>query len=284
MMIARRARAVRTRIADMVASFRAPSKVLRRLKLAPLAARKLKDWPRFMYNYALGLVPNEPYVFRSGAQLQIGRGVDHVPIIEVFLREEYGRIADGATILDLGANIGTFSVYAASSARDVRIWAYEPLADFHALLAKNVEINRLGSAIRCFNCAVGADTGRRQLVVENAAFSFPTLLAAEGVRAGRRVEVECAALIEILDSNDLKHVDLVKMDCEGSEYEILYGAPDTCFERIREIRMEYHNLPAERCNVRDLMAFLQERNYTITMVNADAASRPSGNLWARKHA
>ena len=284
MTIAPRARAARPRIADMVASFRAPSKVLRRLKLAPLAARKLKDWPRFMYNYALGLVPNEPYVFRSGAQLQIGRGVDHVPIIEVFLREEYGRIADGATILDLGANIGTFSVYAATSARGVRIWAYEPLADFHSLLAKNVEINRLGGAIRCFNCAVGADTGRRQLVVENEAFSFPTLLAPEGIRAGRRVEVECTALIEILDSNSLQHVDLVKMDCEGSEYEILYGAPDACFERIREIRMEYHNLPAERCNVRDLMAFLRERNYTITMVSADAASRPSGNLWARKNA
>ena len=266
----------------MTASFRAPSKVLRRLKLAPLAARRLKDWPRFMYNYALGLVPNEPYLFRNGARLQIGRGVDHVPIIEVFLREEYGRIADGATILDLGANIGAFSVYAATSARDVKIWAYEPLADFHALLAKNVQINRLGDAIRCFNCAVGAEAGPRQLIVENEAFSFPTLLA--GVRAGRRVEVACAPLIEILDSNGLKHVDLVKMDCEGSEYEILYGAPDACFERIREIRMEYHNLAAERCNVRDLIAFLRDRNYNITMVSADAASRPSGNLWARKNA
>ena len=265
----------------MTASFRAPSKVVRRLKLAPLAARRLKDWPRFMYNYALGLVPNVPYLFRNGARLQIGRGVDHVPIIEVFLREEYGRIADGATILDLGANIGAFSVYAATSARDVKIWAYEPLADFHALLTKNVQINRLGGAIRCFNCAVGAEAGPRQLIVENEAFSFPTLLA--DARAGRRVEVACVPLIEILDSNGLKHVDLVKMDCEGSEYEILYGAPDACFERIREIRMEYHNLATERCNVRDLIAFLQARKYNITMVSADAASRASGNLWARKH-
>lgn len=271
-------------IADMAASFRSPSQVLRRLKLAPQAARKLKDWPRFMVNYALGLVPDQPYVFRTGARLQIGRGVDHVPIIEVFLREEYGSIPDGATILDLGANIGTFSVYAATSARNVKIWAYEPMAEFYSLLMENIRINRLDEAITGFSCAVAADSNTRQLFVESEAFSFPTLIASKDAPAAPRIEVRCATLIEILKSNGLTQVDLLKMDCEGSEYDILYGAPDTCFERIREIRMEYHNLPAERCNVTDLMAFLRNRKYDITLVSADAESRPSGNLWVRKHA
>jgi FkbM family methyltransferase len=268
----------------MAKSFRSPSKVLRRLKLAPLAVRKLKDWPRFMLNYALGLVPARPYVFRSGAQLQIGRGIDHAPIIEVFLREEYGAVPDGATILDIGANIGTFSVYAATSARDVRICAYEPMADFHSLLLQNVRLNGLERAIKCFNCAVAADASTRQLFVESETFSFPTLIAPQDAPRRRRVEVPCATLLEILDSNGLTQVDLLKMDCEGAEYEILYRAPHACFDRIREIRMEYHNLPAERCNVTELMGFLRERKYDITLVSADAASRPSGNLWARKHA
>ena len=265
----------------MAKSFRSPAKVLRRLRLTPLAARKLKNWPQFMWNYALGLVPDHPYVFRSGAQLQIGRGVDHVPIIEVFLREEYGGIPDGATILDLGASIGTFSVYAASSARNVRIFAYEPMADFHALLLRNVRINQLAGAVVCHNSAVAADAGSRALFMENEAFSFPTLL--EPGNAGRRIEVPCASLREILDSNRLRQVDLLKMDCEGAEYEILYGAADACFARIREIRMEYHNLPGERRNVNDLMTFLREKKYAITRLSDGAASRPNGNLWARKH-
>jgi FkbM family methyltransferase len=268
----------------MAKSFRSPGKVLRRLKLTPLAARKLKDWPRFMLNYALGLVPDRPYAFRNGARLQIGRGLDHAPIIEVFLREEYGAIPDGAAILDVGANIGTFTIYAATSARDVRICAYEPMPDFHAQLERNVRINGLDGAVRCFNCAVAADTGPRKLFVDSETFWFPTLVAPQDAARGTGVEVPCATLLDILDASGFAQVDLLKLDCEGAEYEILYNAAEACFARIREIRMEYHNLPAERRNVTALMAFLRERQYDITQVDADAASRPNGNLWARKHA
>src|SRR5262245_3242896 len=122
----------------MSAGFRAPSKVARRLRLTPLAARKVKTWPRFMFNYALGIVPGAPYSFRNRARLQIGRGVDHVPIIEIFLREEYGAVTHDAVVVDVGANIGAYSVYAAMSARGVKVYAYEPMPAFYRLLQENI--------------------------------------------------------------------------------------------------------------------------------------------------
>ena len=130
--------------------FRTPSKILRRLRLAPLAARHIRNWPRFMASYAWGAVPRSPYVFRSGARLQIGRGVDHVPIIEIFLRQEYGTVPDGAVIVDIGANVGTFSVYAGTSARNLTIYAYEPATEFFELLRHNLRLNGLESAVQCF--------------------------------------------------------------------------------------------------------------------------------------
>ena len=45
-----------------------------------------------MFNYALGLVPERPTRSATARALQIGRGVDHVPIIEIFLREDYGAV------------------------------------------------------------------------------------------------------------------------------------------------------------------------------------------------
>ena len=60
----------------------------------------------------------------------------------------------------------------------------------------------------------------------------------------RTVEVQCTRRSPTSSSrNALERVDLLKMDCEGAEYEILYGTPDRYLERIREIRMEYHQLP-----------------------------------------
>jgi FkbM family methyltransferase len=263
-------------------SFRSPSKVARRLMLMPLAARKIANWPGFMSNYALGLVPSAPYLFRNRAQLKIGRGVDHVPIIEIFLREEYGAVADGAVILDLGANIGTFSIYAATTARDVTIYAYEPMPDFFRLMEENVRLNGFEGAVKCFNSAVGGDARDRELFIDGTDFFFPTLLEPDASRVVRTIRVPCTTLVEILDSNNLARVDLVKMDCEGAEYEILYNTPLSYLNRIGEMRMEYHNLDGDRSNVDALAAFLTERGYDI--VRSRPTSSTNGNLWARKHA
>ena len=265
----------------MASGFRSPSKVARRLRLTPVAARKIRNWPRFMLSYALGLVPDTPYAFRNHARLQIGRGVDHVPIIEIFLREEYGSVANGAVILDVGANIGAFSIYAGMSARDVRIYAYEPTAEFYRLMQDNIRLNRLDDIVTCFNLAVGADAQVRELAIESSTFSFPTLFPPEDDRVTRTVRVQCTSLADILESNALERVDLLKMDCEGAEYEILYGTPARYLERIHEIRMEYHDLRVEGCNGEALAAFLRGRDYEITMMAS--AAQTSGNLWARKH-
>jgi len=250
------------------------------MKLTLLVSRKLKSWPSFMYNYALGFVPRVAYRFRNGARLRIGRGVDHVPIIEIFLRQDYGAIPDGAVILDLGANIGVFSIYAATTARKVRLYAYEPMPDFFQLMQENVRLNGLDDAVKCFNLAVAADAADRELFVAGTDFFFPTLVPPKSEQAATRAQVHCTTLANILDANALAHVDLLKMDTEGAEYEIFYRTPPSYFDRIREIRMEYHNLDADQRNVQSLKQFLITQRYRITHEQANTPT--NGNLWAKK--
>jgi FkbM family methyltransferase len=263
----------------MAESFRSPRKVLRRLRLAPLAARTLRSWPRYLWHYALGLVPASPYQFRNGARLQIGRGVDHVPIIEIFMRNDYGEVPDGAVVLDLGANIGAFSVYAATTARAVTVFAYEPMSDFFRLLQHNVRINGLDHNVKFFNVAVGSDSRDRNLIVGSERFSFPTTVDAL-YRGTSTLRVPCTSLEQIFSANRLSRVDLLKIDCEGAEYEILYGSPPRIFEKIVEIRLEYHDLGIERCSAKSLKEFLKSQNYVITFDKA--MTETGGILWARK--
>lgn len=264
----------------MAKSFRSPAKIVRRLKILPEAMRHVKNWPSFMWNYALGLVPEEPYRFRNGAKLRIGRGVDHVPVIEIFFREDYGAMPSDAVIVDLGASVGVFSVYAAATAKHVRIFAYEPMPESCRLARENARLNGFEEAIRTSNYAVGGQAGDRELYVAGTDFFFPTLLGPAGNPQADKIVVHCTTLAEILEANGLDRVDLLKMDIEGAEYEFLYGAPERCFEHIREIRMEYHDLDGDRRNVGGLKRFLADRGFTLTREKAVSAN--NGNLWARR--
>ena len=264
----------------MAKSFRSPGKVARRLKLLPEAMRHVKNWPSFMYHYALGLVPAKPYRFRNGAKLKIGRGVDHVPVIEIFFREDYGEMPRDGVIVDLGASVGVFSVYAAATARDLRIFAYEPMPASFRLAEENARINGREREISTFNYAVGGEAKDRDLFVAGTDFFFPTLLTPEDESRAERITVHCTTLAEILETNRLAQVDLLKMDIEGAEYEFLYAAPPACFERIREIRMEYHDLDGDRRNVASLKRFLTGQGFTVT--REQAVTPTNGNLWVRR--
>jgi len=264
----------------MSKSFRSPAKVMRRLTMAPSAAREVKNWGSFIYHYALGLVPQGTYNFRNGAHLKIGQGIDHAPIIEVFLRREYGPIADGAVIVDLGASIGTFSVYAGTIARKTTIYAYEPLPGFFDLLQENLRLNRLDGTVRSINAAVAGAPGERDLVVTGGKFYFPTLLRREGEAGTRSIRVPCTTLPDIIDAHGLTRIDLLKMDCEGSEYEILYAVSDSYLRRIAEIRLEYHNLDADQCNRQGMAAFLRAKDYEICLTKENTPT--NGILWARR--
>ena len=230
-----------------------------------------------MYHYALGSVPTNAYSFRNGARIQIGRGVDHVPIIEIFMRRDYGSVPDDAVVLDLGANIGVFAVYAAVTARSTRVFAYEPMDSFYELLQENVRLNGCSDAVTCSRQAVAGTAAERALYFDGPDLLFPTLVPPDRTASGARVG--CVSLDRILSDHGLARVDLLKMDIEGAEYEVLYGA-ESCLDRIREIRMEYHAIDETDRNVEGLQRFLTASGFRITRLKA--SSRTHGNLWAAR--
>ncbi len=261
----------------MAGSVRSPRKVARRLKLLPLARRELRSWPRFMWCYALGIVPKRPYVFRNGARLRIARGVEHVPIIEIFLRRDYGEVPEDATILDLGASTGVFAVYAMAQTTRSRVLSYEPMPGSYALLGDNVRLNGVGDRVTAERAGVTGEGGERELIVGTF---FPSFIAEAPTVAGatETLTVPCVALADIFARHDLDAVDLLKLDIEGAEYEVLYDADPDVLGRIHEIRMEAHDLDDDGRNVKALKRFFADAGFVVTREDRD----PGGTvaLWA----
>lgn len=162
---------------------------------------------------------------------------DETVIGEVVERRAYRRsgffdIEPGDRWLDLGGNIGTFAVLAASLGAEVR--SFEPEPDNHALLERNVAENGYGGAV----------TTRRAAIVAGAAGQRPLFLCNGGanhyrhtltpIRGRQPIAVDCLSLGPLLDG----WPTAVKLDIEGSELPMLDGAHG--WPGIRKLVFEYH--------------------------------------------
>ena len=74
--------------------------------------------------------------------------------------------------------------------------------------------------------------------------------------------VKSISLAGALEKAELELCDLLKLDCEGAEYSILFSAPRSVLERFKYIVMEYHD-NVTQYNHEDLMRFLTEQGFQV---------------------
>src|SRR5262249_53466547 len=92
--------------------------------------------------------------------------------------------------------------------------------------------------------------------------------------------VDCIGLKDVLNNNRLSRVNLLKINAEGAEYEILYSAPKECFDKIDEIRLEYHEHKSDKYNLEGLKSFLEGFGYVTTHLYRHTDHE--GFLWMKK--
>lgn len=154
-------------------------------------------------------------------------------------------LAPGMTVVDVGANQGYFSLYAAS--KGATVYAFEPCRENFEMLKWNVENNGFGDRVKIFNAAVTGRQGQVPLFVfedTSGEIDLATVTTSNRYVDGARVQTRCTESMT-LDSliNDLRIsiCDFLKMDCEGAEYEILRSTSRHSFRKIARIAMECHD-------------------------------------------
>jgi FkbM family methyltransferase len=151
----------------------------------------------------------------------------------------------GETIVDVGANVGTFALAAARAFPQAPIICLEPEASAYALLEDNIRRNRL-TQVRTINTACGGAAGEQVLYARriqvNAPTSLSTLFTADnyGSVFEPMTTVPVITLDQLFKEHEIDTCGLLKLDCEGSEYEIVLNASRDTLSKIRHIAMEYH--------------------------------------------
>ena len=163
------------------------------------------------------------------------------PTVQEALRRH---VAPGATVYDIGANIGFFSLLAARLAGpDGAVHAFEPLPAAVDALRGHVALND-ARTVTVHEAAVGARSGRTQLMaVGDGSWSH---LADRGrhPETWDVLDVDIVTVDELV-ARGLPAPDVVKIDVEGAEIDVLDGMAETIREHSPVVLCELHGSNAE---------------------------------------
>jgi FkbM family methyltransferase len=171
---------------------------------------------------------------------------------EIFLQEIYVvpmnyNFAEGV-IMDIGGNIGLSSLYLHAMFPEANIYTFEPFEDNFRILEKNVCFP--GSKIRPYKLAVSDNSNDKFCEFSDNNFNFGGI----GIKPYGSVIVKCVTLSAFCNTHDINRINIMKIDCEGSEYGILYGLDKSMFDRIDIIVGEFHGAESAI----ELLAYLSQ--------------------------
>jgi len=238
----------------------------------------IKNWSFVIYSLLAMDSHRRIVSLRNGCRFKFRTLMDLWIIKETCLDHQYERASiepeDGWTILDIGAGLGDWSICVALRYPQTVIHAYEPSPESFVLFKENILLNRVKN-IKALPYAVSSSRGVIKLyAVSQNAVQHSTALKSD--MPG--MQVKSVTLDQIL--SEVTQCDYLKMDCEGAEYDILFGADDSTLQKIRRICLEYHDGVTEFSH-QDLVQFLDRKGFQVRLT-PNPAWQHLGFLYAVK--
>jgi FkbM family methyltransferase len=174
---------------------------------------------------------------------------------------QHCQIPRDAVVVDIGANVGVFSLLAARQAR--LVYALEPASSNFFRLVSSV--SRAKNVVP-LNLACGAQDGRSVLDLSINPVSFSLLTSGS---PGKQESVDVVTLGTLFERFNITRCDFLKLDCEGSEFDIILDSDPSLWRRVTRIVMEYHDHLSERFSHRDLLQKLEKLGFRTIAYNAN---------------
>lgn len=171
---------------------------------------------------------------------------------------EFNRIKDSKIIIDAGANIGIFSRIIREICKDALIIAIEPEEQNFKLMKKNLN-------------------GKQYICKKNGLWNKKSKLIVESSEAGEwgftvketkkdKYDILGISIVDIMKEKNINYIDVLKMDIEGSEYEVFDDSCDDWLDKVKIIIMEIHDKRKKWCSLR-VMEQMKKHNFDYKIYN-----------------
>jgi FkbM family methyltransferase len=154
--------------------------------------------------------------------------------------EQFATIENG-TFIDIGANCGIATIILAKQNPNSLVYSFEPDPSVFKVLEENVKLNNLSNVILFNKAMCRKETKTIELCLHPSYSGGNTTCADKAVFTNNTI-VECVSFDEIIETYKISKIDLLKIDCEGAEYEILYESERFKERIVKAIVGEFHNL------------------------------------------
>lgn len=243
--------------------------------------REIANWPDFLFIKIFK--SNGVFTFRLRNSFDINIDIQMLPPFkEIFFDHVYLNeitrkhlTSKQPTIVDIGANVGFFSLFMLSRYPEARVYAFEPMP-FNFSVLEKYRLSYPQFHLTAVNKAVSEND--EPLVLNTSSIdSFTTMSSVIG--NGKRketIQVQATTFQSIFSQYNLFSIDFLKLDCEGAEYPILYSAPEGLLERVKVMSIEVHPGIKENENLDSLSQFLTERGF----VQSISRKGEKGYIWA----
>lgn len=190
--------------------------------------------------------------YRPLLQLQLRNGIrihgdkdsqllaitDEIFFDRVYLNKNL-HISPGDTVVDIGGNIGVFTLFASRLGAE-KIFVFEPFPANVHLIRKNIRENFLKN-VSIVQSAVSDKNGTAKLYLGHHNAGHLLFDRNSVGQLENYISVPTTTLNALIKDHHMGKIDFLKLDCEGSEGAILNSSPPQVWKKIKQVAIEYHD-------------------------------------------
>ncbi len=200
---------------------------------------------------------------------------EFIILTEIFVSKDYNFLSPEKCILiDIGANVGMASIYFSLLEHVDKIYAFEPVKDTYDIALENLKNNNVKKVTQFYNYGLGNSNREESFLFNRKAKGNFGMRVKSNEKhnishESRTISIRKASEeIGLLLLENPNYSIVIKMDCEGAEYEILEDLHNSSLlSKIDIIILEWHDQGAHR-----LEEYLIKNNFTVFSRNLDTIS------------